>query len=398
MRVSACTLVVAAFTAATLLSAPPAAAQLPYWHERNFRYLPQTTFDLVAWVTNLPRYETFVAMSAQRQERFAEFMDALLSALADTLRDGSAGDWCGVRAAAIAAGYDVNRVFEKGKKRWMIYAFDTQATGQPYLIISPNPNPQRDVVLQAPHNTFDRGSGRLAAQLFLDVNGRALLLNKAHRCSGSALSGCSGTTTACGGVFKAADSAHASTSNAFQIVHAVLNDRWSNSKFVQVHSFGNATSEPDYTEISDGTANDIYDGELAWANVSSRFADRLKRYVPASTHGGIWACEAIVGTPPNDMCATDNTQGRYSNGNDPNTITTAAEACSLSQYNYTGRFLHLETGREFRDDSNADGMYWRDLSEALKDIWACTLNTPAVRNCAMTTQAASYSTLACPAQ
>jgi hypothetical protein len=326
------------------------------WHEMNFRYLPQSSFDLVTWVSNLPRYETFVPMDATRQERFRAFMDALLTAVERTLVNNISADWCGVRARAAAAGYEVRRLFETGKKRWMVYAYDVAGSGQPYVFIAPNPNPQRNLVVESPHNTYDRLSGRLAAQMFLDANGRAFILNKAHRCVGP-VSTCSGTGR-CSGVHKIADGAHAGTANAFQIVHATLHDRWAGSRFAQVHGFGNATTQPDFAEISDGTSNDLYGGSLAFTNVSTVYVERLKRYIPASAQSGIWACEAIVGSPPNNMCGNDNTQGRYTNGNDATHTTTSAEACTTPQYNYTGRFLHLEAGREFRDDSETDGMSW----------------------------------------
>jgi len=388
----------AAVAVCIALSGTAAASQdAPLWHELNFRYLPQANFSLVSWVTNLPRYDTFVPMDSTRQARFGEFVDALLTAVAASLRDGASGDWCDVRARADAAGYGVKRVFETEKKRWMVYAYDGRATGQPYFFISPNPNPQRDVVLEAPHNTYDRATGRLAAQLFLDVNGRAFILNKAYRCAGSAVSSCSGTSRHCGGVWKVADSAHADTQNAFQIIHARLNDRWRGSRFAQVHGFSNLTAQPDVAELSDGTSNDIYGDGNAFTNVSMIFAGHLTKYIPSSAHSGVWACEAIVGSPPNQMCGTHNTQGRYSNGNDATYTTTSDGACRLPEYNYTGRFLHVETGREFRDDDNTDGMYWRDVSNALKDTWACTLNTATPsRDCAMTTQSNAYPDLSCP--
>lgn len=89
------------------------------------------------------------------------------------------------------------RFYDTDSGRWLIFNSDETPAGQAYFFV--NPLAKRDVVIEALHEPIDAGTGLEAARVFMDVAGRVLLVNGAHRCSSDVATPCDGTTTACGG-------------------------------------------------------------------------------------------------------------------------------------------------------------------------------------------------------
>jgi hypothetical protein len=101
----------------------------------SLRKLPEQRGDLLTFIANHPHpsgYEK-VAATSPRYIKFQDFMTATLDAIDAMRADSSKGDWCGVKAKALDAGYSVVRYYDTGPgrpKRYYIYAHDTLTADQ----------------------------------------------------------------------------------------------------------------------------------------------------------------------------------------------------------------------------------------------------------------------------
>lgn len=328
-------------------------AATPDWEDGPFRYLPSMEADLVAYVDELayPNDGAYVVLDEPRRAS----VDAFWQALAEAAQMPGDSDWCGVLDLAEAAGYELFRFRDTVTQRWLLHARDATADGQAYLFV--NPAARRDLVIEAPHHPFDANTAGQGAFLFRSLAARALLLNKAHRCSSQTATACDGTTTACDGFYRASDVAHA-TDNVFDLAHRWFTDH-TTANFAQLHGFG--AEAGDMAEIGDGTNNDEDPGSVAVT-----FAEHLSTHVPepASVH----ACPGDAGSPPSALCGTTNVQGRYTN--EPRD-----DACTDAASSHSGRFLHIEQALTLRDDDDDDGWSRHDVEAALAQTWPdCTLS------------------------
>src|SRR5690349_11795310 len=118
------------------------------WHAGNFRYLTGQSGDLVTLIDNLQHYGVSYSTISSSTD-FDAYITALFQAIADSLNDGSTGDWCGVKDKAATAGYAIYRYYDTANGRWLVYSYDNAGHGQASFII--NPHAKRDVVLEVPH-------------------------------------------------------------------------------------------------------------------------------------------------------------------------------------------------------------------------------------------------------
>jgi hypothetical protein len=359
------------------------AFQTVYWHAGNFRYLDAITDqDLLTFVQGLahPNSGGYGKLSSTRTTNFNAFLDALFTAVADSLADGSTGDWCGVKTKAATAGYAVRRFYDTGTGRWLVYGYDTTSYGQSYFFI--NPYAKRNIVIEVPHEGLEYGTKVEGARLFRALAARALIINKEHRCSDPDQSACSigQSTNACsGGYLRESDVAH-HTANTFYLLHVRYTDMDSVTKFIQLHGMGGSSS--DMVEVGDGTTSDYNTG-----SVSVSFADSLDQYVP--TPSAADSCQGYTGDPPSSLCGETNVEGRYTNGHD-------TSSCPAGAGTDSGRFLHVEQAGVLRDDDGSDGWYWGDIRDALRDVWPdCNMNNGAT-DCTLGPQQTVYSGLTCP--
>src|SRR6185503_15761869 len=194
-------------------AAPTYAAPLQgtvFWHAGNFRYLDSVTGDLLTFVQGLqhPNNAGYGKLSTTRKSNFNTFLDALFTAIDDSLNDGSTGDWCGVKTKAATAGYAVYRFYDTVTGRWFVYGEDTTSFGQSYFFI--NPFAKRNIVIEVPHEGLETNTGAEGVRLFRALAARALLVNREHRCSDPDASVCADgqPTTACSGYLRESDVAH----------------------------------------------------------------------------------------------------------------------------------------------------------------------------------------------
>jgi 3D (Asp-Asp-Asp) domain-containing protein len=351
-----------------------------YWHAGNFRYLDSVSGSLVTFVQGLthPNSGSYGKLSTTRKANFNAFLDALLTAIDDSLADGSTGDWCGVKTKAGDAGYAVRRFYDTDSGRWFVYGYDTTGFGQSYFFI--NPFAKRNIVIEVPHEDLEYGTKVEGVRLFKALAARALIINKEHRCSDPDTSSCSigQSTTACGGRLRESDVAH-HTANTFYLLHKRYTDMDPVTKFVQLHGMGGSAS--DMVEVGDGTTRDYNTG-----SVSVAFANNLDLYVP--TPSAVDSCQEYTGNPPSALCGETNVEGRYTHARD-------VSECPASASVDSGRFLHVEQAGTLRDDDGSDGWYWGDIRDALLATWPdCNMNNGDT-DCTLGPQQTQYSTLSC---
>ena len=209
---------------------------------------------------------------------------------------------------------------------------------------------RRHVVFEAPHSQFDSLTGEQAFDAFVELQGRAWLVNTAHRCANAASTTCDGTSSACDGSsvpYRASDSAH-NTQSLFQALHEGLLKGDDALVAVQLHGFSHDGSEP-HAYVSDGTEDDAGPNWL-----SNAVADALSARI-----SGASAASCNDAAASHRLCGTSNTQGR--DANDVN------DSCNTSTSSATGRFLHVEQSKALRDTEGANhrGLLFDALDAAL---------------------------------
>ena len=188
------------------------------------------------------------------------------------------------------------------------------------------------LILGAPHPLYDTDTLDESVVLFEQTGARALIAAGAHRCTNTAASSCSGTSSVCTGAseaYRVSDMAHV-TESFYQIAHRVLADRFASDLVVSVHGMSR-----DGISLSDGTTEPT----AADAPVA-RLAAALAEALPEQADD-ITTCNDYPGaTWETHLCGTTNTQGRLLNGG------SCTEAASMA----SGRFVHLEQSRAVRDE------------------------------------------------
>lgn len=195
-----------------------------------------------------------------------------------------------------------------------------------------------DVVYQAPHPLFDQGTGLLAARAFFALDGAALAIAGTHRCANLEFGHADGTTRVCNEghrhKYRESDMAHADQS-LFQAFHEVTADTLPDSVAIQLHAFAQDEDDPMFI-VSNGTTHDGGEDDL----VNQIHGAILESLALDWEHPTGASCNL----PGHDdsLCATTNVQGRFSNGVPAHDVATREAAFA------SGRFIHVELGREIR--------------------------------------------------
>lgn len=203
----------------------------------------------------------------------------------------------------------------------------------------------KPIALSSPHPRFDLQSGLVATNAFRQLEARSLAIAGTHRCANVNESGCSGTTTVCGySTYRESDMAHTER-GFFQVFHEVMDDdQGGGIVHVQVHGFSSQPTDPEFT-LSAGTSKDYPDPLFFPNRLASILAPKVAQ--KGSTKGGN-SCNQPGDI--NRLCASTNTQGRYTNGVDAKLVCTTS-----SQGQAGGRFLHAELSKAMRDPKGSIG-------------------------------------------
>jgi hypothetical protein len=234
-----------------------------------------------------------------------------------------------------ALNYDVNTLNDESGKSYLIARERSSGfRGQGTYIV--DLKYVRNVVVEAPHPIFDANTPEEGSEIFQALGARGLFIAGTHRCANKSIpSGCSGTTTACGGgsvSVRISDAPHFTQNFMFAAHRATLQ---LSPQPISLNLHGNS-SEPIDVTLSDGTR--ITGSETA-------LVQRLRKALLAQsiTAGSCnWPPDGLTA---DNLCGTDNTQGRLSNG--------SPEACTTDAANSSGRFVHIEQHRNIRDNPAA---------------------------------------------
>jgi hypothetical protein len=277
---------------------------------------------LIAWVASrdhaspgtLANFDT----DEERRSNFRAFVDALAT-----------GMWADVNKRASSLSYQVVAIREGDG--WFVVASDDSATGRdPTLVV--NLSARRDVLIEAPHVPFERGTGEQSIVLLKDLGGRAAILSGAHRCASKSFTRCDGRTTVCGvdEAYRDSDVGH-NVSALFHTAHTTLAERWENAIVLSLHGMKTDTDDIRTSLI-------ISNGIRAPDQEQKTAATRLRLGLGSmiTPPGTVVSCNVPGDEVYNyrKLCGYTNVQGRHVNGD--------ADACRDSVDQGSGRFIHLE--------------------------------------------------------
>jgi hypothetical protein len=292
--------------------------------------------DLATYVDQFTHPQSYAVLTAARTAQVEAMFDTIDTTITAMIGGDHSVNWCAVVDAAGSAGYLLGRYYDIVSSRWFLVGADGTGTGQAYFII--NPEPKRDLIVEAPH-VYDATQGKLEGRtdtegvhILRQTLGRALLINGADRCQGEK-GGCGGTFSSdnvCPGAgedapYREADVGH-NTDNVFHVLHRKFNDVAASTRFVQLHGNNDTHLRRGGLSVSDGRTT------THALSLSTLFVTNIQTLA-----AGALAASAVndCATEANILCGYRNVQGRYTND--------ATAACNGTKMPQGGtRFLHLE--------------------------------------------------------
>lgn len=240
-------------------------------------------------------------------------------------------DWDEARKLASSPSLKYQLVAIRELNDWFVIASDDSGEGRdPTVII--NLTPRRDVIFEAPHVPFERGTAEQAAILLRELGGRAAIVSGAHRCASKKFTTCDGTTPVCGSIegYRDSDVGH-NTNTLFHLAHTVLAERWNKAIVVSLHGMLDDNSGVRTSLI---VSNGIRAPDSNQKTPGTKFRLGLDSLMtpPGTAVSCNWPSDAAYNHRP--LCGYTNVQGRHVNGD--------ADACRDSMDQGTDRFIHLE--------------------------------------------------------
>ena len=143
-----------------------------------------TLDDYEAAIYSAGPTSTFAPTTPSEHEAIAKLVPALLEAAWSASPPATPVKW---HAAAAASGFHIDAWSIHGDRYWALVEAPGRERGAGAYIfrVAPRVQSEPTILLQAPHNFFDLGTGRLAADVFFTpregVRPRALFTNTIHR-------------------------------------------------------------------------------------------------------------------------------------------------------------------------------------------------------------------------
>ncbi len=284
--------------------------------------IPSINTPLVEWVASRPHaapdsLATFDT-AAGRTATFAAMVDSL-----------AGRNWSQAKRHARSIGYRLVMIHEG--RRTFVVAADRGSSGRDPTIVL-NLDPQRDLILGAPHVPFEPGTGEQALIFLRDLAGRAAIISGAHRCASRAFTACDGTTAVCGSLqsYRDSDVGH-NVATLYHVAHVRLAQRWPSSIVMSLHGMKEDTEGVRTSVI---VSNGIRADDTALQTAATKFRTTVGRRISAP--GKIVSCNLPADSAFGfrTLCGYTNIQGRHVNGD--------SNACRVSVDEGTGRFIHVE--------------------------------------------------------
>ncbi|MGC3873104.1 hypothetical protein ACPF7Z_07525 [Halomonas sp. GXIMD04776] len=273
--------------------------------------------DEPAWLRGQSLSEAVAALPrVQRgQGDGVQFDSAQAADFTALVTDAAAGRLAAARDRAGSLGYKIDDVVRDAGK--FVVLSPRGRTGKPTVVLSVSAG--RDLIAEAPHPLFERGTAQQAVALVEESGARAAIVAGAHRCAASAPSSSPGRTRVCNPEpgkgkpqpYKVSDAAH-SVDTLFHTAHLVLANLWPAAVIVQFHGMSRGRRDPEspfetWFIVSSGPSSDPGTSPL-----SVRLRDALRRRL-GSDPGLAVSCQ-----DPQDhaqyryrrLCGHDNVQWR----------------------------------------------------------------------------------------
>jgi hypothetical protein len=311
----------------------------------------RVTDDLATWIgqaesTTFPDRR----IAPQSDQSPADFVPADLprrTAWEGVLALAMAGQWEEAFAAADALGCEVVELRDTATGlpfhviRERVVPGEPTFTGAGLFVFYSGPGVRERVVLEVPHPVFDGETLEEGGLAIGQVLPRVAMFAGTHRNNSTTPTTCDGTFD--GGLpYRQSDVAH-HPDNLFQATHVWLDAAVPDLLAVQFHGFC-CPGAGSYAGLADDC---VVSNGIDAATGPNDFPQVLRARIDAQNHlaGGIdLTTAAVFGDDGDVLGATNNLQGRVSNGVAP------ADACDTESLGASGRFVHIEQDPDVRDD------------------------------------------------
>ncbi|MEL6538572.1 MAG: hypothetical protein AAFQ98_24340, partial [Bacteroidota bacterium] len=264
---------------------------------------------------------------------YTEVSEADMSTLNTLFTDFYNGNYTDAATTAAGYTYELTQVTADGSTYYLL----RQGQGSTHYwgtYVRNTTAAQDCLALQAPHPKKDFRTGKQAAAIFDLTQASEFMVAGISRCTSGETVLCAGSTARCSGgasePFRTSDVAH-NDSTAFHIASECLRTANSSLYFIQLHGFTQEITDPEFI-FSNGTENTPTTDFLV--SLDTVFANVLPALTVDLVH--------IDGATK--LKATTNTFGRVLNDY-PNHICESGTTPTTP----SGRFLHLEQYKEFRE-------------------------------------------------
>jgi len=258
-----------------------------------------------------------------------------------------AGQWEEAFSAAAAIGYEVVEFLDTTTGltfhvlRERVVPGEVGFTGMGIFVFYDGPGVRDGVVLEIPHPVFDGETLEQGALAIGQVLPRVAMFAGTHRNNSTAETPCDGTLD---GVlpYRVSDVAH-HPDNFFHTTHVWLDANLPDMLAVQFHGFC-CPGEGSYADLTDDC---VLSNGIDAPTAPGHFPQLLRTRIDAQIHmaaGVDLTTAAVFGDDADVLGATNNLQGRVSNGVAPD------EACETAAIGASGRFVHIEQDPDVRDD------------------------------------------------
>ncbi|MEQ8819698.1 MAG: lamin tail domain-containing protein [Sumerlaeia bacterium] len=263
-----------------------------------------------------------------------------------------AGEFEGAFADAIPLGYEVVEFLDEdsGITFMLLREIETPGdvgfTGQGVFFFGIGPDTRPDLCLQAPHPIFDSLTINQLGLAIPQLEPRVAMVAGTHRNNSTSTTLCDGTFS--GGLpYRISDVAHFED-NFFHATHRHLQATNPDMVHVQFHGFCCPGDPQDYPDLTDDVvASSGFDQAPQANSLVQLFADRVAAqnfFADDGSLNGDLTTTAIFGDTTDELGATNNIQGRITNG------VAEADACDTPAGGASGRFLHIEQDPDVREE------------------------------------------------
>lgn len=262
-----------------------------------------------------------------------------------------AGDWEATAADAAAINYQVVE-FLNTETSDTFYVLrensipgDLSFQGQGVYIFDPSPTARERLVLESPHTIFDSGTLEQMGLAIPVLRPRVAFCAGAHRNNSTVTTTCDGTFAG-GAPYRISDVAH-HPDNFFHTTHRNLNDTFAEMIAIQFHGFccpGSGSYTTLFDDVVATTGDNAAPGPTDFVTAVADAIEAENYLADDGSPGGDLTTVAVYPVDTNELGATNNLQGRLSNG------VPFGNECNTSSPSFTGRFLHLEQDPDVREE------------------------------------------------